>query len=336
MFDIFSSENTQYFVQSKIEETVTDIRKGRDKWTFRCPVCGDSRKNRSLRRGNYYLSNNSYHCFNEETCGASGLWIVCKFTGQDYDHVKREFVGFQKRFGYDKQIFKPAPKPITPPVEPLKIFNIPDHWITITEKDTPAAYHYLSARKIFEAPYLPRRYTFYLNIQNERLVLPWMLDGELVYWQERALKKDQTPKYLFPPERKAKKTVFGVDNIDMNFPYIFLIEGVMDAIYVKNGVAIGGLDYTDFQKTLMDRWPMCELVYFLDNHRVDESSKNKLERLIKKNDRQKIFAWPKGITSKDVNEYYCENGENPFGNPEFLEKRIYKGLLGLMEVRGSL
>lgn len=336
MFDFFSNENTQYYVQTKIEETVSNIHKGRDKWVFRCPVCGDSRKRMSLRRGNYYLNNNSYHCFNEPTCGASGLWIVCKFTGQTYDQVKRDFVGFQKRFGYDQKTFTPPPKPPPPPPDPVKTFQIPDHWVSVSERITPDIHRYLSTRGIFDAPFLPKKYTFYQNEYNDRIVFPWFLDGELVYWQERTIKKDEQPKYLFPSEHKAKKTVFGIDGVDMSFPYIFLIEGVLDAIFVKNGVAIGGLDYTDYQRTIMDRWPMCELVYFLDNHRVDESSCRKLESIIKKNDRQKVFTWPKGVKYKDVNEFYCETGENPFKNDDFLQKRVMNGLMGLMEIRGKL
>ena len=44
-------------------------------------------------------------------------------------------------------------------------------------------------------------------------------------------------KYIFPKD--MKKLMYGIDNIDISFPYIFLFEGVFDSVFVKNGIATG-------------------------------------------------------------------------------------------------
>lgn len=338
--NIFSDENTQYYVQSKIEETVPEIRKTGGKWNFRCPVCGDSRRRVNVKRGYYYPDTNSYHCFHENGCGASGLWIVAKFTSVPYDQVKKDFIAFQRKMGSDKFGLKSTRMPVKTvdrvQDRPVEGIPIPDCWMPVNERETPDAYRYLARRRIFEAPFLPKGYEFYFNADTRRLVLPWRMDGEMIYYQQRALYKGQEPKYLFPRTEKAVKTIFGLDSIDICFPYIFLLEGVLDCIYVKNGVAIGGLDYTEYQGTLLEGYPMCEPVYMLDNQRTDPSSKRKLESLVERDHKIKIFVWPKDILAKDVNEHVCRTGANPFSDGEFMKKRVFSGLKGLLEVRGSL
>ncbi len=49
-----------------------------DRWNFACPFCGDSNVDKTKKRGNMYLSDFHFHCFN---CGEheSLLWFLKKF-----------------------------------------------------------------------------------------------------------------------------------------------------------------------------------------------------------------------------------------------------------------
>lgn len=51
-------------------------------------------------------------------------------------------------------------------------------------------------------------------------------------------------KYIFPKDKK--KLVAGLDNIDVSFPYIILLEGFYDSVFVKNGVCVGTKAVTDY------------------------------------------------------------------------------------------
>jgi hypothetical protein len=86
-------------------------------------------------------------------------------------------------------------------------------------------------RKIYKSPYIKRNWELFFDNRTKRLVIPWTDE----YYQLRALTKKQeneSGKYLFPPE--IEKPIFGLDLIDPSFKYIFLLEGVFDAIFVRN------------------------------------------------------------------------------------------------------
>jgi len=79
------------FINEKVMEYLPadKVRVG-DKLNFRCPLCGDSRKSLSKKRGFYYLKNSSFFCFN---CGVSmtGVKLLQTLSGKDYDDIKREY-----------------------------------------------------------------------------------------------------------------------------------------------------------------------------------------------------------------------------------------------------
>lgn len=86
-------------------------------------------------------------------------------------------------------------------------------------------------RKIYKSPYIKRNWELFYDKRTNRLVIPWTDE----YYQLRALTKKQeneSGKYLFPPE--IEKPIFGLDMLNPDFKYIFLLEGVFDAIFVRN------------------------------------------------------------------------------------------------------
>ena len=66
-----------------------------DKIVFRCPVCGDSKRNSLKKRGYYYTRTASYHCFN---CDVSmgGMKFLEFLSGEDYGTLRKEY--FQMTF----------------------------------------------------------------------------------------------------------------------------------------------------------------------------------------------------------------------------------------------
>ena len=71
-------------------------------------------------------------------------------------------------------------------------------------------------------------------------------------------------KYIFP--KGTKKTIAGLDNIDVSFPYIIVFEGYYDSVFVKNGVCVGTKAITDYQLSLIkQRYPHHQIVISFDN-----------------------------------------------------------------------
>ncbi len=76
------------YIKSKIQEILNKVHPEQQKrkikeyperLNFACPVCTDSAKNLNAKRGNLYLKNMNYVCFNEEHCGRSFLKLLSTF-----------------------------------------------------------------------------------------------------------------------------------------------------------------------------------------------------------------------------------------------------------------
>jgi len=308
------------FVQEKLHEIVSPIKKTSSNWIFRCPVCGDSKKNKRKRRGNYYPKTNSYYCFNEG-CSASGLYIISLLGKIPISEVKEEYVRWKRKFmvgfqiGQMGQTVNPLVNPSTVQIPPPESkFELPNEWTDLNEVCNTL----IKFRKINQAPYKPKDWKLYYNNKSKRLVLPWIVDGKIKYYQERALYKNQEPKYLFPSN--IVKGIFGLDNIDKDCPYIFYTEGCLDSIWSYNTIAIGGTALTDNQRKLLnERYPDKELIWLPDNPWIDISIYNKI---IKMKENIKIFKWDENIKAKDINDYVILTGNNNFVNKDYLINNI--------------
>ena len=341
MFDQVN-EDIKFFVQDKIRENITKIKMGRTAWNFRCPICGDSTKNRRMKRGWYYVATDSYHCFNAG-CPAngcvSGVELVAFITASTPAAVKSEFFrSIRKNPGLVDQYKKSQAKLFAQMEIEVKrkkelqevSAELQDTWIPLPE----SAAKYVEDRKISSAPNLPKSgFELYFDTEDERIVIPWRRGGELQFWQGRSTRDGQIPKYKGAVDRD--KDVFNYDNIDESFPYIFCLEGALDAIWVKNGVAVGGVTLTEKQIDLLTR-KLCDPVIMLDNNWVDQAAKQELEKICKNHVKQKVFIWPHGVKEKDINEYVMTRGKNPFFDDEtFLKSRVFSGVRALFEMKMS-
>ena len=319
--DQFKDIEFAYFVQYKLQENIRKITRYNDRWNFKCPICGDSQKNSRSKRGWYYIKTNSYYCWNGG-CAASEqglpilkvLSLVCH---QSMAELKLEYL---KSLGKtSKKIHKKEEVKVLPKQK----VELLDSWIPIDDN----IQKYIEHRRILEAPFAPKNWQFYFDKKKKRLVIPWNINGKLKSYQLRAIYKNQTPKYLFP--FNVDKPVFGIDNVDESFPYIFGLEGAFDSIWVKNGVAIGGLTPTENQINSI-KSKLCDYVYMFDNQWADETSMKKSIKLATDDPYAKIFIWPHGTNCKDVNEFVIKQNKNPFVEKTFLKKHIYSGVRALL------
>ena len=308
-----------FYVQDKLPTIIRLNSKQKDKWNLRCPICGDSKKSVRKARGWYYLKTNSFYCFNCET-SCSGIRLLSVIQNVDETEVRKEFF---KTLGSPKQIIQPKEEVIE--VKKKESFTIPDNWLSTDLVDK-----FIKMRKLDEAPFKPSNWNLYFDKSKKRIVIPWIRNGQMRYYQLRAILPDQEPKYLFPPD--TDKDIFGLDSIDDSLGIMFLLEGALDSVFVKNGIAIGGTTMTAKQETILEHY-LSEKVLMLDNQNVDTTAMIKLEKIAKEFPNKKLFIWPKNIKEKDVNEYYINHGTNPFADISFLKSRIFFGLRALLEMK---
>jgi DNA primase len=180
---------------------------------------------------------------------------------------------------------------------------------------------------------LSKDYKFYYDKKLKRLVIPWSNE----YYQERTIFKSQSKedKYLFPSN--SEKPIFGLENIDTRFKYIFLVEGVFDSIWVKNGVAVGSLTLSNHQKELLKPYENdYTIVYLMDNQHSDKSSLEKTIKLCEKNPYANIFIWPKALHMfKDINDtiIFHDKFINVWKDENYLKKYIFNGIRAKLELK---
>lgn len=315
------------WTKEKINEHVGSIDAGADSWKFRCPFCGDSKKKTSKKRGNYYLKDGMFKCFNggcEIFCDSFKL--ISELTGQDIAKVKSDFFRYEHGGGGNFEYietFEDTPKPS----EASEEFIIPETWVGIEDKPR----QYIDERMISKAPNVSGHWKMYYNKATQRLVIPWVKNGKIVYYQERALYSNQQPKYLFP-KNISNRPLFGLDNIDSSYPWIFYLEGALDSIWVKNGVAAGSISLSNTQLESLSNFVEHQIVYFPDNPWIDNASLKNIRKLSTTHKDLLVWMWPKNFKEKDVNEVICR-----FEAPElFFHDQLHKNVISVQKARCML
>ena len=316
-----------------VYELVPNIHRQGDHLNFHCPLCGDGKK-KSSRRGYWYINTGSYYCFNggcvANEKGLNGIQFLSLLTGKSASEIKTELI---KRAGRFKNVLSAAPSCTINDQDVLNnLFGnakekkknslIHDDWIELPTEVQKE----VDRRKIYMSPFIAKDWRLYYDKRKNRLVIPWTKD----YYQERALTKKQEyeeGKYLFPPQ--IEKPIYGLDTIDPNFKYLFLLEGVFDAIWVKNGLAVGSLILSQKQKETLKSYSDYKIVYFMDNQFKDQSARNETIKIAKQKPFQDLFIWPKKLAMfKDVNEsiIYSDDFIKLWSNQKFLISNIANGI----------
>ena len=140
---------------------------------------------------------------------------------------------------------------------------------------------------------------------------------------------------MFP--KNSHKLVYGLDNVDLSWPYIIVFEGVYDSLFVKNAIAVGTKSLSDRQKKLIrERYPNHRICLSFDN---DKPGLDSTAKAVEKNEDVLFFKWFDDDTpEKDINEKIIAAGDvKLFSSSKRLEKRILTPLqmkMWLIQARG--
>ena len=301
-----------------------------DKLNFRCPLCGDSHKSLSKKRGFYYLKNASFFCFNCST-GMSGLKLLQTLSGRDYDDIKREYAKAFAKTGWRTAAAFPAEDADSVDLMHVRPMLDPS-WKKPLSDD---ARKYLAGRMVDKAPFLREDLFTYQGSKGEYILIPWVVNGVDAYYQLNDYKKLGSLKYVFP--KGESKLVYGLDNVDLSWPYVIVFEGVYDSLFVKNAVAVGTKSLSDRQEKLIrQRYPSHRICLSFDNDRPGLDSTAKA---VEKDEDVLFFKWFDDDTrEKDINEKVLAVGDATlFSSPKSLEKRILTPLqmkMWLIQAKG--
>lgn len=297
-------------------------RKHDDTYNAGCPICREGKSLGKKKRLFFYPESNTFHCFNCSKTWSAFNWIiqVCGMSKEEMDSeilCNDNFVNIDKRLSSLSSL----PKKDLPdlPFDSINLFDPSQVLFYKSNKFVLKALKYIKERRLFNSVNKPNSLYISLTdfIHKNRLCIPFYdRDKKILFYQTRAL-DDTIPKYL--GKSGYEKTMFNMDKIDINFPYIFIFEGPIDAMFVKNGVAAAGLTLTKTQNIQLSEYPLHKKIWVLDNPIIDDTSKDKTIELLNKG--ENVFKWKDG-NYKDFNEMAMFEEINEI-DPKFILNSLY-------------
>jgi DNA primase len=288
-----------------------------------CCVCREGKSWLKKKRLYFYPDTNSFYCFNCNKSWNAYNWIS-QVTGLSKDEIQAEaFVGEVSKDVTNKitkERTKRNPNKQTLPMDSINVEDNQQHDFYKHNSFYEKALDYISLRKLNTA--VNRSPNYYISltdyIHKNRLCIPYYdVSGKIVFYQTRSLDNSE-PRYL--NKIGCDKTIFGIERIDPDIPYIFLFEGPIDAMFVKNGVALAGLTLSNHQQTQLNSFIFHEKIWVLDNPKKDEASKESIFKLLQRKER--VFKWPDNKPYKDFNEWAVKENLTEI-SPDEITKSLY-------------
>lgn len=265
-------------------------------YNFRCPICGDSQKNKNKTRGYIYQvkNNTNFKCHN---CGASMSFnnllkeidvnLHKQYTLEKFKegHTGRNFVVEAPKFEFVKPVFK---KSIDLPKASTNSFA--NEYLTKRKID-PDKFYY--ADKFMEWTNTQKQTFDTIKKDESRIVIPMYDENKnLIGFQGRALGKSFT-KYITVMLNEEAPKVYGIEKIDKTIA-VYITEGPFDSTFICNSIAMCGADVD------ISNWGISNPVWIYDNEPRNREIVNRIGRTI--DNGNSIVIWPTNIIEKDVND----------------------------------
>ena len=299
-------------------------------WTFRCPYCGDSKKNKNKTRG-YIFSVKGDHVFKCHNCG-----ITRSFSNFLKDHVPHVYDEYVMERYKEGTIGKNVPKPdltqfISKPkfekktinLEPLSClnnFHVARKYILgrgIPENKLDRLYYCPNFKEWTNT----QKHTFSDTTNDEeRIIIPLNdTDGNLIGFQGRSLSPDAKMRYITIMLDEGAPKLYGLDHINKN-ETIYIVEGPLDSFFLENAVAMCGSD-VDIRS-----FGWSDYIWVYDNEPRSRQITDKISKSIDAGDA--VVIWPRSIKEKDLNDMVT-SGINV---KNVIQSNVYQGLKAKLQL----
>ena len=272
-------------------------------YNFRCPICGDSQKNKNKARGYFYQvkNNTNFKCHN---CGINISFNNFLKQIDPPTHKQYSFEKF-KEGHTGKNFVASAPEEVFQNIKEVK-----RKFKKKIKIDLPSAFDvlssqsYLHGRAIFEGDfYYARRFKEFVNtikpkffddlsFDDSRIVIPLVKDSELIGIQGRSLGPSSV-KYITVMLNDDAPKVYGFDEINEKEP-IYIVEGPFDSTFLDNSIAMVGADLD------IGSFGWSDYIWVFDNEPRNREITDRISKTIDRGD--KVVIWPPNIHEKDIND----------------------------------
>ena len=275
-------------------------KKSRNLFNFRCPYCGDSKKNKSKARGFVYAVKNEYFYKCHNCSKGTTLGKLIEYIDPQ---IYKQYVIEKYKSGNNNTVQEPEFK-----FEPVKFDDKALKDLTRFDKipNHPAYKMFIDKRRLND--YHDRLYVtwhFYdwvnklipnkfpvIKEDHPRAIIPFLdIDNKMFAFQGRAF-GDEQPRYITIKLDENKRRIYGLERLDTS-KKIYITEGPLDSLFLPNAIAVAG---SDLEISSLKK----KSVYVFDNEPRSTIIINKMKKLIEKN--YNVCVWPKSLKYKDIND----------------------------------
>ena len=264
-------------------------------YNFRCPICGDSQKNKNKARGYLYQvkNNTNFKCHN---CGLNISFnnflkqidpvVYKQYTFEKFKegHTGKSFTVEEPKFKFEAPNFKPKldlPKAST---------NLDAKKYLENRKLNSNNYYYTEKFKEWTNSL---QQTFDSTDKDEpRIIIPLFYQNTLVGFQGRALGPSKV-KYITVMLNDDAPKIYGLDEVQKT-ETVYITEGPFDSTFIRNAIALCGADGD------LDKWNIRRRVWIYDNEPRNTEIVNRISKRI--DEGEQVVIWPSTISEKDIND----------------------------------
>ena len=289
-------------------------------FNFRCPYCGDSKKNKNRARGYFFQKKGSYiyKCHN---CGV-GRTLPNFLKDQDPQLYGEYVLEAYREGSTGKGTSIPLPEfKFKKPSFQKNIFS--DLQKISDLNKTHIARRYLEARKLpIDSFYFCPKFKEWTNTHKKvfkdtrydesRIIIPLKDKDGVFGYQGRSVYPQSQIRYITVMLDDSRTKLYGMDKVNET-ETIYVTEGPFDSHFITNAIAMCG---SDVDISTLDY----QFVFVYDNEPRNREIVNKIEKSISLG--HKVVIFPKHITEKDLNDMALAGHDVQ----NMVESNTYQGL----------
>jgi hypothetical protein len=274
-----------------------------------CPICKEGKSLGKKKRLFFYPKTQSFYCFNC-TRSWSALYWIAEASNSSVDEVKQEALNDSDAGEIvlkQNNLSNYKKKSLDLPFDSINLNDLVQLSYYNNNKTVSSCLSYIKSRRLDTA--INKCSNYFISLKDfthkNRLCIPFYDNKKIMFYQTRSI-DDTQPKYL--SKSGGDKIVFNINNVNPDIDYIFITEGPIDSMFIRNGVALAGLTITESQEKMLARYPFHKRIWILDNPKLDEAAKEKMRELLLKG--ESVFRWGIGCGYKDLNEWCVKEEKN--------------------------